>query len=311
MSLDSVGASRDAPLHRPFDRRLARLLAVALTVGGAFCQGCATPAVSPPASAQVATPPLGIIPPNASRITATVVRQMTWPPGTLDNVRPPVRPNQTLYSLTITIETAEPEGSDVSSIAPVGTTIEAFSSAPFPADVTGKRIEATLKLMGDTQGSRWWISDLRPAAFPTDLQRRLARKQRKEAQLPSPFDQPAEAQEFFALKRVPDGATAIPVERYLEAREHARLMPQHSARESHLRPFAAALDAAFAPATSTVGTWTSLGPGNIGGRTRALVINPTNPTIMYAGGVAGGVWKTTNGGASWTPLTDPLTLTRI
>ena len=25
---------------------------------------------------------------------------------------------------------------------------------------------------------------------------------------------------------------------------------------------------------------------------------------MYAGGVAGGVWKTTNGGTNWTPLDD-------
>ena len=52
------------------------------------------------------------------------------------------------------------------------------------------------------------------------------------------------------------------------------------------------------------GTWKSLGPGNIGGRTRGLVIHPTNPNIMWVGGASGGVWKTTDGGQLWTPQTD-------
>ncbi|GIX03784.1 MAG: hypothetical protein KatS3mg113_0790 [Planctomycetaceae bacterium] len=51
------------------------------------------------------------------------------------------------------------------------------------------------------------------------------------------------------------------------------------------------------------GSWTWLGPGNIGGRTRGLVIHPTNPNIMYAATVGGGLWMTSNGGGSWQPLT--------
>ncbi|MCA9293361.1 MAG: hypothetical protein KDA20_06070 [Phycisphaerales bacterium] len=50
--------------------------------------------------------------------------------------------------------------------------------------------------------------------------------------------------------------------------------------------------------------WTELGPGNVGGRTRTLVIDPISSFVMYAGGVSGGVWKTTNGGASWFSLDD-------
>jgi hypothetical protein len=50
--------------------------------------------------------------------------------------------------------------------------------------------------------------------------------------------------------------------------------------------------------------WTPLGPGNIGGRTRSLVIHPTNPSIMYLGSVGGGIWKTVNGGTNWTILND-------
>jgi len=40
------------------------------------------------------------------------------------------------------------------------------------------------------------------------------------------------------------------------------------------------------------------------GRTTALAIDPTNTQVIYAGAAEGGVWKTTNGGTTWTPLTD-------
>ena len=51
-------------------------------------------------------------------------------------------------------------------------------------------------------------------------------------------------------------------------------------------------------------TWTWLGPGNIGGRIRAIAIHPTTPSTMFAGSVGGGIWKTTDSGASWTPVDD-------
>jgi len=39
------------------------------------------------------------------------------------------------------------------------------------------------------------------------------------------------------------------------------------------------------------------------GITTAIVVDPKNPDIMYAGG-AGGVWRSDDGGKNWTPLTD-------
>ncbi len=50
--------------------------------------------------------------------------------------------------------------------------------------------------------------------------------------------------------------------------------------------------------------WTSLGPGNVGGRTRTIVIDPQDPDRIWAGSVGGGVWLTTNGGANWHPVDD-------
>jgi hypothetical protein len=50
--------------------------------------------------------------------------------------------------------------------------------------------------------------------------------------------------------------------------------------------------------------WTWIGPGNVGGRVRAVLVHPSAPTTMFAGSVSGGIWKTTDGGASWSPVDD-------
>jgi len=51
-------------------------------------------------------------------------------------------------------------------------------------------------------------------------------------------------------------------------------------------------------------SWTWLGPGNVGGRLRSILIHPTNPSLMWVGAVGGGVWRTTDGGTSWKPMDD-------
>jgi hypothetical protein len=61
-------------------------------------------------------------------------------------------------------------------------------------------------------------------------------------------------------------------------------------------------------ATGALGlNWRSMGPANIGGRTRSIVIDlkrdPSGQTI-FAGAVSGGIWKSTNGGATWDSVND-------
>lgn len=46
----------------------------------------------------------------------------------------------------------------------------------------------------------------------------------------------------------------------------------------------------------------NLGPAIAGGRVTAVVGIPGNPLVYYVGAAGGGVWKTTNGGYSWTQL---------
>jgi uncharacterized protein (TIGR03437 family) len=117
-----------------------------------------------------------------------------------------------------------------------------------------------------------------------------------------------DAYRFFLAKRVRAGETELPFERYQAAREHAGQMAAFS--------FGRPGEADFytqprASNSSSGGGWTSLGPGNIGGRTRSILIDPTNPLVVYAGAVTGGVWKTTDGGQTWNPLTDLLPVLNV
>lgn len=50
-------------------------------------------------------------------------------------------------------------------------------------------------------------------------------------------------------------------------------------------------------------SWTAVGPENFGGRTRALALDVRDENVMLAGGVSGGVWRSTNQGQSWTRTT--------
>lgn len=54
--------------------------------------------------------------------------------------------------------------------------------------------------------------------------------------------------------------------------------------------------------------FTSRGPFNVPGRTRAIAIDPDDETFktIYAGSVSGGLWRTTDGGGNWQCLTDYL-----
>jgi len=64
------------------------------------------------------------------------------------------------------------------------------------------------------------------------------------------------------------------------------------------------------------GTWTPIGPAPIpngqttgistpvSGRVTSIEVHPTNPNIVYVGTAQGGLYRSLDGGASWTPLLD-------
>lgn len=53
----------------------------------------------------------------------------------------------------------------------------------------------------------------------------------------------------------------------------------------------------------SLATWSSRGPWNVGGRTRALAVDISNENVLLAGGVSGGLWRSDNGGQSWLRVT--------
>ena len=106
-------------------------------------------------------------------------------------------------------------------------------------------------------------------------------------------------QRAFPLKRIPPGVR-------LKALQQLNRMS------------AAAEQALLITGANSSSSWTLIGPQptipnlnfsfdgapTVSGRVTALAVDPTNPSIVYLGAAEGGVWKTTNGGTSWTPLTD-------
>ena len=162
----------------------------------------------------------------------------------------------------------------------------------------------------------------RPAELSATERARLESKVKRGKK---PYDQPAEAARFFLFQRMPldladkahledaqgkipriDQVVPVSADGYYEAlsdaQEHIRQMPRATFEPEGIVVHSPEEPAPEAEKALT--NWTELGPGNISGRTRAILIVPGTPNMMYAAGVAGGVWKTTNGGASWTALDD-------
>ncbi|MEO8383418.1 MAG: hypothetical protein ABI779_27425 [Acidobacteriota bacterium] len=109
-------------------------------------------------------------------------------------------------------------------------------------------------------------------------------------------DDPDRAAEYRALQQQ---GSDDPFRSLSHAREVMRGMQRYSTTDA-LR--VRTLDEPAAP----LGKWRFLGPGNIGGRTRVLLIDPADSRILYTAGVSGGIWKSFTGGLEWEPVGDDL-----
>jgi photosystem II stability/assembly factor-like uncharacterized protein len=58
-------------------------------------------------------------------------------------------------------------------------------------------------------------------------------------------------------------------------------------------------------------TWRQVGPGLAGGRIAAVAGTPQDDKLYYVGTAGGGVWKSDNGAATWTPVFDGQTVSAI
>lgn len=120
----------------------------------------------------------------------------------------------------------------------------------------------------------------------------------------------ARSRQQFRLLQERDEYGVIPpdgLERALSRLDALRARPGGGARIAGVptgrvvAPRALGMTAGLSPGHTG---WTALGPGNIGGRIRSIVVHPTVPATMWAGSVGGGVWRTDDAGASWEPVND-------
>ena len=92
----------------------------------------------------------------------------------------------------------------------------------------------------------------------------------------------------------------IPIDGLLKAREQMAVMK--AAQEKKAKALGKG------PGTEVAGinpgSWAWLGPGNVGGRIRSIVIDPANANNLWVGSVAGGIWHSTDAGVSWMPVND-------
>ncbi len=112
-----------------------------------------------------------------------------------------------------------------------------------------------------------------------------------------------ERMQLFLQRRLPPDVDELPTARYFAAEQRMRTMPRHEPRRWSTSTPNASNSLLKADAVASP-HWEWLGPANAAGRTRALVFHPTNPAILYAGGVSGGVWISEDAGANWRPLSD-------
>lgn len=84
-----------------------------------------------------------------------------------------------------------------------------------------------------------------------------------------------------------------------------RMYPFRSLDIGALEASAHAQATAIQAAPGIQAAWQSLGPANIGGRITDLVAHPTQADTVFAGAATGGVWRSTDAGATFSPAWSP------
>ena len=163
-------------------------------------------------------------------------------------------------------------------------------SHPSPSHAAGIKVS-------DTGPERIELAAALPAA-ELEEQERTGLEERE----PRP-DQPDEAARFRRLQ-MQDEKGFIPPDGLEKARQHVALMKAAQQERRKARQGAPKSPQEIEAAGIAPDAWSWLGPGNIGGRIRSIVIHPTNTNTMWVGSVSGGIWRTDNGGVSWFPVND-------
>lgn len=134
------------------------------------------------------------------------------------------------------------------------------------------------------------VSNLNLLQPGDDRSEKLLEKQAKRAERIK--SKAARAEYYFRMLRDPE-TNRIPRDVRAKELAYAAKLPSRSSVRMKLK----------GKATSGF-EWRAAGPFDVGGRTRALGLDRRNPDNVIAGGVSGGIWKSTNNGSNWTFATE-------
>jgi hypothetical protein len=118
----------------------------------------------------------------------------------------------------------------------------------------------------------------------------------RESESSRSFDAPDAAHRYYEARRTPSGPVSDVQALYDLAMQQRLLATQFSSRAGRTLPYGESAK------TAVLDAWTALGPGNIGGRTRVVRYHPTQPHVLVAAGVSGGLWKSDDTGITWRAL---------
>ena len=171
-------------------------------------------------------------------------------------------------------------------------------------DPDGLTDEQVAKLRGITEEQAEELHEERGLAYadlltlPNVPLRRAIFEQEREA-----GDHPEEAMRWENSFKVDASGKLYPAAIEL-ARRQALALPLNTTLLPADVATAAKLGTPVTAQSITPTSWTWKGPGNIGGRIRTMVIHPTQTNRMWVGSVGGGIWYSSNSGASWSPVND-------
>ena len=121
-------------------------------------------------------------------------------------------------------------------------------------------------------------------------------------------------QRAYPLTHIPAGVQMRAVQQLETMRAANGTFMQRMLQRSGLANLSSVINEGARQITVSSSNWTPIGPAptnstffsQTSGRVNALAVDPCDSSgnTIYAGGAQGGLWKTTNGGTSWTAMTD-------
>lgn len=144
------------------------------------------------------------------------------------------------------------------------------------------------------------------AAFAQELPQELPAASTPQAPSTLEWEQWFYGQRTYGLGYIPEEALTKALE------QRARVIS--TASTGGFRKLSAESSESLPTPAAAGSPWVPLGPGGISslqddmisGRLTSIAIDPRDSSIVYVAAAGGGVWKTTDRGANWSPLTDNL-----